>query len=939
LFKPRPVRLCQRTSRIICPRVVYFLVSLSILNPLAFSQRAYYISSDGSDSNTGTSEATPWKSTAKINTTTFVAGDQILFRRGDEFLGQMNINQSGTSALPITIGSYGNASQEPKITGATRITNWSVYSGPVYMAQASASAKALYANGQQMTVARFPDTGFLTITSTEGSTTISSPELAEGNNYWAGATVRVRPNHSLFETRTIAASSGSTITLAKATDAPLLAGWGFYIDNKLPKLDVPGEWYCDPATNTVYFYPPGGVDPNGLDIEANVLDYGVTSTRSYIIIKDLEFRCQTLAAIRFSGTTSNNQILNNIIVGGLLSGIQIDGTSSNYTIDGNRLRDINGRGIHLVSTKSSTITNNVVKRIGMVQGYGVSGPNGMNGIFLQGGSHNAIRANTVDSAGYIGIRADGSYSTVENNLITNTMMKLADGGALYCYSDFPLVTYGLVFRNNIIKDVTGDVAGVPEPTWKTANGIYLDHGSYDVLVEGNTIIRAQSAGLFMQVNSYRNTIRNNLFYDCGGSPGGYFLEIDYDTTKNHGQNLITRNVFYPLDSVQTLVAFSERNSYCHVPGILDSNYYCNPYNNLPIRLLTYTNTWSGRDLTLEQWKSYSGQDRNSKGLFSQLDPFVVTDSSAASLIANGEFGSGISGWSDWADNTLLSYTNAGGLDGGCLKFKLRDGAGTNRAAASPILQVNEGQWYQVRFSARASQDGVFTVVVRQAHAPYAEISGPVPFLIGPTRTDERCYVQTNSTDSETRIEFRVTYPDTVFYLDNVIFRPVAGSYVPAHELSPIFVNTSSQPTTFELGDATYKDVDGQTVAGSFTLPPYSSRVLVRISGTGTTTDTGSNNKAVPGTFALMQNFPNPFNPLTHLRYSVPAAGGQQTAINRVRIAIYDLLGREVAVLMDEMKEAGTYEVKWNAAGFSSGVYVCRMTAGAYVQTLKMLLMK
>jgi len=91
---------------------------------------------------------------------------------------------------------------------------------------------------------------------------------------------------------------------------------------------------------------------------------------------------------------------------------------------------------------------------------------------------------------------------------------------------------------------------------------------------------------------------------------------------------------------------------------------------------------------------------------------------------------------------------------------------------------------------------------------------------------------------------------------------------------------------------------------------------------------------------LDQNYPNPFNPTT-------IVSGQLPVPSHVRIAVYDILGREVAVLMDGNKEAGTFKVTWDARGFASGVYICRMTIGnpsiqsgqGITQTTKMVLVK
>ena len=88
----------------------------------------------------------------------------------------------------------------------------------------------------------------------------------------------------------------------------------------------------------------------------------------------------------------------------------------------------------------------------------------------------------------------------------------------------------------------------------------------------------------------------------------------------------------------------------------------------------------------------------------------------------------------------------------------------------------------------------------------------------------------------------------------------------------------------------------------------------------------------PGTFALHQNYPNPFNPSTVVGYQVPV-------FDHVRLVVYDLLGREVAVLVDEPKAAGKYEVSFNAVGLASGVYTYRLSAGDLAQSHKMVVVK
>jgi len=89
---------------------------------------------------------------------------------------------------------------------------------------------------------------------------------------------------------------------------------------------------------------------------------------------------------------------------------------------------------------------------------------------------------------------------------------------------------------------------------------------------------------------------------------------------------------------------------------------------------------------------------------------------------------------------------------------------------------------------------------------------------------------------------------------------------------------------------------------------------------------------VGGEFRLEQNYPNPFNSNSDIRYQI-------SEFRMVKIAVYDLLGREVAVLVNEKKAAGTYRVQFDAGGLASGVYICRLTAGTFQQTRRMILVR
>jgi hypothetical protein len=89
---------------------------------------------------------------------------------------------------------------------------------------------------------------------------------------------------------------------------------------------------------------------------------------------------------------------------------------------------------------------------------------------------------------------------------------------------------------------------------------------------------------------------------------------------------------------------------------------------------------------------------------------------------------------------------------------------------------------------------------------------------------------------------------------------------------------------------------------------------------------------VPETYVLSQNYPNPFNPETIINFQLPKSGN-------VKLIVYDILGKEVATLVDQHLNSGSYDIEWNASHLSSGVYFYRLITSDFSETKKMILMK
>ncbi len=89
---------------------------------------------------------------------------------------------------------------------------------------------------------------------------------------------------------------------------------------------------------------------------------------------------------------------------------------------------------------------------------------------------------------------------------------------------------------------------------------------------------------------------------------------------------------------------------------------------------------------------------------------------------------------------------------------------------------------------------------------------------------------------------------------------------------------------------------------------------------------------VPTVYSLGQNYPNPFNPATTISYSIPKNG-------LITLKVFDILGKEVAELVNEIKEAGNYTVTFNASELPSGIYFYTLTSGNFIATKKLIFLK
>lgn len=474
----------------------------------------YFISSsEGDDSNNGTSINTPWASIDKLNQTILSSGDKIAFKASDEFIGEIIINYNGTSGNEIVFGAYG-IGVKPKIYGSEIITGWTQHSGNIYKATYNTDITQLFVDGKRMTVARYPNTGFFYIDTVNSSTQFTSSDLSTSIDY-TGASWTCRTRQWSLPTHTVTTSSSQTVTIDVAPYSGLGVDEGFFMCNKLEFLDQPGEWYYDDATNTVYLWTPNGDSPANYTVRGSTTSIGISAdSKAYVTFENLEVSQYQNRSI--SLTNSNHMTVDNCEMR-YSEDYSLYLVADSYgTYTNNYMIGSNTRGIY-ANTDYSYVSDNTIQDIGVIANLGINGSGtlGSSGSAITiKGDNNEIYYNHIENVAYAGVSFIGANTMIKYNFIKDVCTVIDDGAAIYTYvgSNPDVVgSSGSEIYYNLIFGFHGTTAGYPT-TVKTAYGIYLDDGTRDVDVRYNTL-EGGTGGLFNHIGKL-NYFEYNTVKDC-----------------------------------------------------------------------------------------------------------------------------------------------------------------------------------------------------------------------------------------------------------------------------------------------------------------------------------------------------------------------------------------------------------------------------------------
>lgn len=435
----------------------YFLLSMLVR---AYGQTTYYVSAAGNDNNDGRSVATPFQSIAKLNTLTYLPGDQIQFRRGDTFRGMLVIQQSGTSTNPIRVDAYGTG-EKPVIAGSVPVTGWTNVGGNVWQATCSAcgsNVTGLYQNGQSLPLGRYPNEnttnrGYLTVQSHTGKTSLTSQQTLP--NSFVGGEAVYRPTLWILNRSAISAQSGNTLSLNdNGTGYDIADGWGFFVQNHPNTLDLNGEWSYTSSNKTIRLFSVQ--NPSNLTITATVYMQGVRLlNNNYIQVRNLRINQQLNVGL-YAANISNATIAGNDIEDIGEDGMLIHGSGTNVVIQDNAIRRVYNNGTEIQSYTALTYRNNTVSQVALRPGRGKSSDGQYRGVDISVTTNNLFEGNRLDSIGYTGFSFSTQTTglTIRRNIISNVLLTKSDGGAIYTFNGYQLPMSNIRIQSNIVYNLS-----------------------------------------------------------------------------------------------------------------------------------------------------------------------------------------------------------------------------------------------------------------------------------------------------------------------------------------------------------------------------------------------------------------------------------------------------------------------------------------------------
>lgn len=599
----------------------------------------YYVSSTGNDSNSGLTTALAWQTLTKVNSRTFVAGDQILFKRGDSWYGTLTILQWGTVGNPITFGAYGTGIN-PTISGFTTVTAWTNLGSNIWESTSAVSTLStcnmVAINGVSTAMGRWPNadtsnSGYAVIATNPSTTSITSASLT-GTPNWTGAELVLR-EHYLISRTNITSQVGNLLNYETVNTVPI--GSGFFIENHPSTLDQQNEWYFNPITKKIQVYSTS--QPTDVKVSSQVSNISITgiTAMSYIDIDGLTLEGSNNNSIRKSGPGGVGNYINVRNCTARFNGVNGLEVCSHYaTFENNTVTDSHVNGIVISSCEHVTIRNNVVNNVGMLRGMGDDYMGSNAGITATYAHYLLCEKNSVTNTSYKGIGFYGNYITIKNNYINTFGVWQDDGGAIYTYTGGGTPIVDCVIDGNVILNGMYPKDGTTNEEFPIMScGIYLDDHTEDVEILNNSIYNVSSYAIMMNAPANINVHHNTIFdsFDVGSTTTNTLVRVNNRSDLPvQGYNIdFSYNIFATPSGNVYPIYLSCVQSNLNLIGSWDNNYYVTLSSFVDNFFIHQPSTYGDPYITLAQWQTFSSQDANSS-----LSPKTINNGSELTFIYN-----------------------------------------------------------------------------------------------------------------------------------------------------------------------------------------------------------------------------------------------------------------------------------------------------------------
>lgn len=578
-----------------------FKTILLLLCAINVSATNRYVSSvNGSTVGAGT-QGNAYKHLAQL--TALAAGDTVFLECGSLFRESISLFAGGNASANLVFTSYSSGAK-PIIGGADTVANWTA-SGNKFYASVTGSVGNFFANNKEQVVARTPDEGTYYQLDSAQTTYLKDAELTEPNGFWNGAKICVHTAQWCWEKSSVSNYQNGKVDYSSPLSLAALSKFGYFFYNKDSCLNAAKEWYYDSINSRLYFIPQSG-NPNSFLCEVSSRASGILlqNTTSYVSISNIRFEKQSNVGIGLGNQSKHVTIYNCDFFWQYNHGVQTRGKY--HLIQNCKFDEVDGHGIDMNQGGNAEVSHCTFKNIGQFRNSGIGGQSNLSAIAVNFADSCWLHHNVFDSTGYCGISCDGAYCIVERNIASHCMLLNNDGAPFKAFGN---LSHHSIFRNNIAHDTQGNTEGNFNGNFQTP-GYYFDNYVNNNTFENNTAYNVNAKGIFQNSGSYNNHIIGNVIFG-----GGVGLDINGGMQVNDTLNRIEvkHNVFcslgafeYPLRQVDAF------NPNAFTQGVLDSNYYFQPYATGHVVLRAGL---TSVDLSLDDWQTFSTQDAHSKNVF------------------------------------------------------------------------------------------------------------------------------------------------------------------------------------------------------------------------------------------------------------------------------------------------------------------------------------